>query len=108
MTARAWNDEPPRCAGCGRLIDPLYEAPVADQAGRPWHPNCRIRTVGANDAGDGGAGPLVALVIITFLLPIVGIVAGIVYLFRNKIGPGLGLIATGIVLIGIYVALFTP
>lgn len=94
-----------RCAGCQRSIDPAYDAPIVDEHGRHWHPTCRASRVGPQDRHDGGVGPLVAWVLVTVLFPLVGLVVGIVYLFRNRIGPGLGLILTALVMMGLYFVL---
>src|SRR5262245_25723136 len=94
-----------RCAGCNRLIDPMFDSPLTDSTGRAWHPTCRTAAVGPADQRDGGAGPLVAWALITLIIPLVGIAAGIIYLFRNRIGQGLGLLAEGVVMICVYAAL---
>jgi hypothetical protein len=92
------------CAGCNRSIDPAFDSVVRDNFGRPWHAGCMTRARGATGREDhvGGAGPLWAWAIATLLFPLVGIVAGIVYLFRNRIGPGLALIVEAVVLIAVY------
>jgi uncharacterized membrane protein YjjP (DUF1212 family) len=54
----------------------------------------------------GGQDPnLTAFIILTVLVPIIGIVTGIVYLFRNEVGPGLGLLAIAIFLTLAYSAI---
>lgn len=95
------------CTGCHRLIDTAFDPLVHDSLGRPWHAICMTRARGATGGEDQprGAGTLWAWAILTLLLPVVGLVAGIVYLFRNRIGPGLALIIEAVTLFAIYAVL---
>lgn len=77
-----------------------------DNLGQTWHTVCMIR------ARDGikridTAGPLWAWAILTLLFPFVGLVAGIVYLFRNQIGPGLALIVEAVATFAIWAVLLS-
>jgi hypothetical protein len=56
----------------------------------------------SDEVGGVRTGLLVGLILATLLFPIVGIVAGIVYLARNKIGPGLAMLVTAV--LGFFIA----